>query len=360
MNRPRVLAVPQARAYSRNSGIGRVLLSLQDAWRSQVRVREAHFRSFNLPLLRNLPYGVAGVEGSDILFLPQLTGSSALRIPPRVPSLVVVHDIGVVDCPEDRQDLGTLTYHTLKCHFLSLRFASHIVAVSHFTRERLLEHLPGLEKRVSVIPNAVDDSFFAVTCSREEAFGTVQRQVGQLLQRPLLLYVGSELPRKNLGLLLQVLKQTQATWPQAQLLKVGRAGGEKPRQQTLAAMAQLGLTEGEDVIFLQDLDDAALACAYRCADVFVSSSLYEGFGLPAAEAIAAGTPVVTTAAGSFPEIVAGAGMSVAPEVAPFTQAVLKTLGRTSKPKHHQAGSTWRQSAEQYLELMDRLIIEHAR
>lgn len=351
-----MLAVPKLSAYTKNSGIGRVLRNLQNGWNGRVQCQEARFKFFNLPVLRNIPYGVAATEGSDLVFLPQLTGTSALATT-KMPSLVVVHDIGVIDCPEDKQDMDWSTLQIVKNHLRSLHFASHIVAVSHFTRARLIEHLPRLEGKISVMPNAVDDTFWTFQLGRDEALSAVQRHLGTTLKSPLLIYVGSEIPRKNMRLLLKVLKRTQEAWPQAQLLKVGRAGGETYRRQTLAAMAELDLEAGRDVIFLQDIDDGLLACAYTCADVFVSASLYEGFGLPAAEAAAVGLPVVTSNRGSFPEIVAGSGCVVEPQEGSFVEAVLKTLEESSphRRQERQASQSWSRSAERYLDIIDRLI-----
>src|SRR5207249_8318392 len=118
---------------------------------------------------------------------------------------------------------------------------------------------------------------------------------------PLLIYVGSEIPRKNMALLLRVFRQVKNRHPAARLLKVGGAGHPRWRAATLRLAGELNLQIGEDLLILDRIDDALLADAYRAADVFVSASLYEGFGLPALEALALGTPVVVTDCGAFPE-----------------------------------------------------------
>jgi glycosyltransferase involved in cell wall biosynthesis len=340
-----------------SSGIGRVLVNLQRVWADRVQCQQASLRTLDLPICRNLPFGVAVPKGSDLIFLPQLTGTSALRGTHTHRSLVVVHDIGIIDCPEDAQALDGLTRWVLREHLRSLRFASHIVTVSHFTRSRLLEHFPQLESKTSVIPNAVDDAFLSCRVGRDEAEASVKALIEGELRRPRLVYVGSEIPRKNIGLLLEVLKRIQTQWPEAQLLKVGRAGSELDRQRTLTKMKHLGLEAGKDVIFLQNIGDLTLACAYRSADLFVSASLYEGFGLPAAEALALGLPVVTTHMGSFPEIVGDAGYLVAPAAKSFSEAVLGVLERA--PRNAQPAPytfhSWKRSAESYLDLIEQLV-----
>ena len=361
MKRPYLLAVPGLSNYRWESGIGRVLVNLQRTWAERVQCQDALLQHLALPVMRNIPLGVAAPEGSDIIFLPQLTGASALISAHRYRSLVVVHDIGVIDCPEDIRALDWLTRQVLGLHLRSLRFASQIVTVSHFTRARLLEHLPQLEGKTSVIPNAVNDAFLNCRIGRAEAEATVQERVkshpGSKVRRPRLIYVGTETPRKNVGLLLEVLKRVQAQWPEAQLLKVGRAGNDADRKRTLAKMQLLGLEVGKDVLFLQDIDDHELACAYQSADLFASTSLYEGFGLPAAEALALGVPVVTTNMGSFPEIVGDAGHLVAPAAVPFSEAVLEVLERAPQRVRQTPKATysWKHSAEAYLELIEKLV-----
>lgn len=352
---PLIALVPELHTFSPQTGIGRVLHSLHAAWGTQVDLLPTKLVSLNLPLLRNFPYGVEVHNTGHIVLLPRLTGAQALRNTGRLPSVAIVHDIGVVDFAGDRVGTDWFTLRSALQSFYGLRYASRIISDSAFTEQRLLHYLPKLADRVSVVHAGVNDTFLFYSRSQAEARQRVEQITGTL-RSPLLAYVGSEIPRKNIGLLLEVLATLRHTYPDVQLLKVGAPGHPRWRQKTLATMAQLGLQPGRDVVFLEGINDELLADAYRAADVFVSTSLYEGFGLPALEAMAVGTPVVVTNRGSFPEIVGNLGKAVEPARDAFAQAVAQTLGTKHASTLEQARKraahySWERAAEQYLSIL---------
>ncbi len=194
--------------------------------------------------------------------------------------------------------------------------------------------------------------------TREKCVGSV---AGSPLGRPLLIYTGTEITRKNMPLLLQVLGAVRVRYPDAQLLKAGHAGSGAARARTLALAHDMGLIPGKDVLFLDRLDDNLLAAAYRAADVFVTASLYEGFGLPALESMAAGTPVVVTDRGSMPEMVAGCGWTVEPHADAFAEAIGEAIehgrepGRVARGVARAAQFAQSQIAERYLHAMRQVV-----
>lgn len=373
-----VAAVPELDSYRTQTGIGRVLHNLSLCWDGRVALASAQWEVRRLPLLRremplvrNLPYAVRAPAEADLVFLPRLTGAEALADTHGLPSVVIVHDIGVADCALDREGMNWLTYRTILRSFHGLRHATRIIAVSEFTRNRLVAHLPDVAARVTVIPNAVAPVFYEGAMSQDEARMAVAARVGVELGAPLLLSVGSETPRKNVPLLLHVFRQIKDRYPRAQLLKVGRAGGSTWRARTVAAAQAYDLAMGRDVVILEDIDDAALATVYRAADVFMSTSLYEGFGLPAAEALAVGTPVVVTNRTAYPETVAEAAIPepgqpamarlVEPEVCAFVAAVLDTLADSAARERNARGAaparrfTLKDAADGYLRVMAQAV-----
>lgn len=114
-----------------------------------------------------------------------------------------------------------------------------------------------------------------------------------------LFYAGGFDPAKNVPFLFRALALVRD--PLAVLFVAGDAGSA--HGQLLAEVSRAG-AEGR-VFWLGRLSEAALAAAYRAADLFVSSSLYEGFGLPPLEAMACGCPVVALSAGTVPEVLGG-------------------------------------------------------
>src|SRR4051794_38697301 len=111
---PVVAAIPELGTYCVQTGIGRVLHSLREHWGAQVRTIDASFGTLPLPLLRNTPFAVRAAGQADLVLLPKLTGAQALRDTANLPSVAIVHDIGVVDFPGDRAGMGRFTYWSIR------------------------------------------------------------------------------------------------------------------------------------------------------------------------------------------------------------------------------------------------------
>jgi glycosyltransferase involved in cell wall biosynthesis len=354
------LAVPELRTYTPTSGIGRVFTSLCDAWGNRIRLVPAAFAASSLPVLRNIPYGIRVSELADLVFLPKMTGAQALRNTSGLPSMVLIHDVGIIDelC-NDRQMMDWFSYQSVRASFFGLRYARHIITTSQFTYSRLVHYLPEVSERVNVIHSGVNELLRNYERSQIEARNILAQKVKYSLHSPLLIYVGTELPRKNITLLLRAFAQIIQHFPGAQLLKVGGAGGQQWRNNTCRCIRELGLTIGKDVVFLENINDELLATAYRSADVFVSASLYEGFGLPALEAMAVGMPVVVTNCGAFPEVVGDAGWVVEPSVDSFVVAIEAALagGHEAGVKARARASrfAWMQAANNYVDLIESLM-----
>jgi len=195
--------------------------------------------------------------------------------------------------------------------------ARRIVTVSAFSRDELVALLGADPARVTVVAGGVGERF-TPAADPEPA----RRAHG--LVRPYVLCVASHTARKNLAALV----------PAARELAVGGvdlvvAGGHRPqlaRERGLEALRLLG-----------HVDDALLPGLYAGAEAFVLPSLYEGFGLPVLEAMAAGTPVVTTCAGALPETAGGAARLV-DDPAGIAPALTALLGDPAAREHlRQAG-----------------------
>lgn len=349
------VSVPDLNAYTPKSGIGRVFHSLRAEWEDRVRLVPADLLAPALPVLRNFPTGVRMRDRADVVLLPKLTGAQALRDTSGIPGIVLVHDIGIVDFPGDVEGVDWLTRRSVSQSFRGLRYASTIVVVSEFTSRRLAHFLPDVADRIVVIHSGVGATFLEHPHSQAAARASVEYRVGRSLVSPLLIYVGSELPRKNIDLLLRVFKQILFRYPNARLLKVGRAGHARWRERTLRTARDLGLNVGSDILIVEDVDDVALADCYRAADVFVSTSHYEGFGLPALEAMAIGTPVVVCNRGALPEVVGDAGWVVEPTVDAFVEAIADAIlgsneRRVVNAKVRASSFTWSRAAKKYLDV----------
>ena len=179
-----------------------------------------------------------------------------------------------------------------------------IVTVSEASAGDIVRHLGVQRDRITVVPNGVD-----------RAFGP-QPQVERLFNR-LVTTASADVPLKGLRFLLEAFAALDR--PELELVVVGKLR-EGP---TADLVERLGL--GDRLRFVSGLTDAELAALFASATVAVTPSLYEGFGLPAAEAMACGAPVVVTDGGALPEVVGEAGVVVPAGDTPALAAAVAAL-----------------------------------
>ncbi len=185
---------------------------------------------------------------------------------------------------------------------VSAAVADRIIAVSQATKDDVVKHLAVDPARVTVVPLAVDDSFRPLPRPEIEA---ALAPLG-LVPGGYWLFLGTREPRKNLGRLLDaVIAAGDEVGP---LVLAGADGwGTDDLRPRIAGLARQGRVRSLGYV------PAALRPPLLCgARVFVYPSLYEGFGLPPLEAMACGTPVVTSNVSALPETVGDAALLVDP------------------------------------------------
>jgi len=186
----------------------------------------------------------------------------------------------------------------LKLDIRGIKRASHIIAISQATRNDLITYLKIPDDRISVIYSGIDHSLFKPYKVR-------------ILDKPYIIYVGSERPRKNLDRLFEAFARLRKEFPELLLVKVGVAGRAREyRQEIMRKLDRLRITQA--VIFVEYVSELDLAYYYSSAALLAYPSLYEGFGFPPLEAMACGCPVVTSNTSSLPEVVGEAGIMFNP------------------------------------------------
>lgn len=193
----------------------------------------------------------------------------------------------------------------------ALRRADHIFAVSQASRRELARNFSVPEEKISVIYNAVDERLLKEALPRD-ADRILERHA---VNSPYVLYAGNIKPQKNLPRLIEafaVVKEELRDHPELGGLKLLVIGEALTRHADLRrAVARVRLRE--DVRFLGFVPQPVLRVFYARARAFLFPSLYEGFGLPPLEAMAHGTPVLTSNVSSLPEVFSDAALLVNPE-----------------------------------------------
>jgi glycosyltransferase involved in cell wall biosynthesis len=279
--------------------------------------------------------------------------SPDFALPPvrRAHTVLTVHDLSFMRVPECSPP--SLRTYLLRAVPSSVRRADLVLADSESTRSDVIELLGVSPDRVRVIYPGVDEGFQRVRDT--QVLAAVRRRY-QLPER-FVLSVGTLQPRKNLNRLVEAYAQARMDTD----VKLVIAGGTGWLYEGIfRRVEELGL-QG-DVYFPGYVVDEHLPALYTLADLFVFPSLYEGFGLPPLEAMACGTPVVTSNVSSLPEVVGDAALMVDPrDVVALANAMVQVLGdpclRSGMVQRGLAqaqGFTWLRAAQELLRLYHEL------
>lgn len=288
-------------------------------------------------------------HAADILHIPYM------RMAPLVPCnyLITVHDVADFIYDPKRGFKQSLRWRMVQ---RALARAHRILAVSNATK-RDLENLFAIPSgRITVVENAIDERFIQ-SSRREERLLVLERyQVND----PFLLYVGSAKPQKNVTRLIEafaVIKSELREHPVYRNLRLLIIGDEISEHSDLRRAVARTRMQNE-VRFLGFVPVETLRVFYQAAEVFVFPSLHEGFGLPPLEAMAQGTPVVTSNVSSLPEIVGDAAVMVNPEnvfeiARGISQVLLNEELREQlriRGRAHLERFSWERSVNQVLEI----------
>ncbi|MGA9472903.1 MAG: glycosyltransferase family 1 protein [Terriglobales bacterium] len=193
-----------------------------------------------------------------------------------------------------------------------LRGAARVMAVSQFTKSEIEKLLAIPDARIEVVYNAIDERFLHGHATEADRQLIAERYQ---VNYPFLLYAGAIRPHKNVVRIIEAfsaLKSELAKERRFADLKLIIIGDDLSNNPRLRRTVVSGGVQN-DVRFLGFVPIEVLRIFYDVAKIFVFPSLYEGFGLPPLEAMAHGTPVVTSNTSSLPEVVGNAALMVNPE-----------------------------------------------
>ena len=224
------------------------------------------------------------------------------------------------------------------------RAAAAVIAISEVTRQDAIREYGVRPDRAVTIYPGIDPLFFGT--------GSAETRTTGKGEEPRLVFPGAPVSRKNLDLVLRAMAEAPPSSPlgRACLQITGAAAGSFPAHRE--RIAQMGL--GRRVEWLGQVPAEQMPSVMRSADVCVYPSLYEGFGFPPLEAMAAGTPVVASTASCLPEILGDAALLVDPaDLQAFSTAVQSVLNDPAARdrlieagRKRARGFTWERCAEE--------------
>ena len=319
------------------------------SWPDRVRLRPIPMSDRHLALLwqrLRIPLPVEWLTGDiDIYHSPDF----CLAPVRRARTVLTVHDLSFMRHPECSPP--QLLSYLMDAVPRSVRRADVVLADSESTRNDITELMGLPAERVRVLYAGVEPRFQPQ--GHPELERSTLAKYG--IQRPYILSVGTLQPRKNYPRLIQAFDQLRRAHDVPhQLVIVGGKGWLFDEiEETIDA---LGL--GEHVLLAGFAADGDLPTLYRAADVFSFVSIYEGFGIPVLEAMACGTPVVTSAVSSLPEVSGEAALTVTPtDVEALADALWRLLSdqELRDSLRHQGfsqarGFSWGRSAERLTDI----------
>ena len=247
----------------------------------------------------NAPLKLKFIKELDLVHDPYEIGPLSFKMPFK--KVMTIHDLTPIIFPH-AFGLPIVLLHKLLLT-RTLKTADKIITDSNSTKNDLINYFNIPEEKIRVILLAADEKFKPL--SNKEIKEAKQKYN---LNFPFILYVGTLEPRKNIPSLIKAFYKLKKKNLQYKLVIAGKKGWKY--KEIFETIDKLNLQS--DVVFTGYVPDEDLPALYNAADLFVYPSVYEGFGLPPLEAMACGTPVITSNTSSLPEVVGDAGIMVDP------------------------------------------------
>jgi glycosyltransferase involved in cell wall biosynthesis len=276
-----------------------------------------------------------------------------------MPTIVTIHHPITVDQQEDYKAAKTIYqkyrvfrwYSFIRMQMRVARRFSHIITVSEFTKKDIAKEFSLDERKFRVVHNGINNEFFYLV------------QNGPRPDNSIIVTNSADTPLKGLNFLLEAIAEIR----EKQSVRLTVIG--EPKKNGIIEKLVAKLKISDIVHFTGRIANEDFAAYYAKSTIAVVPSLYEGFGIPAAEAMACGVPLITTSGGALPEVVGDAGIIVPPaNTSALSKAIIHLLNHPDeRKKYARAGLarvnsvfSWTKAAEEVVDVYREAMNGHRR
>ena len=275
----------------------------------------------------------------ELLFEP--ANIAPIFVPKSKKQVVTIHDIAFITFPDSFSKVFRRYYQYVIPKVI--KRADKIITVSNFTKSEILKFYPFAKDKIEVIYLGVDEKF----------------RVLDIKKQNYILYVGSINKRKNF---ISVLKTFMYLDIDYKLIMVGNFSNNFTLDEISKKLIKKA-KQSDKIEFRENVSDEELIKLYNLAKLFIYPSFYEGFGLPVAEAMACGTPVITSNVSSLPEVGGDAVVYVDPNnIEDIKEKIIMILNDEDLQKQMIENGlkrakefTWEKSAKKHMEVFQKVL-----
>jgi len=289
--------------------------------------------------------------GVDVFWQPHINFislSSACR------KVLTIHDLSFLRYPEFFNLRKNLWHYIINAKKLVSGF-DKIIAVSENTKKDIIELCEVDKAKIAVIYSGVEERYKLRDISSEES-GKIRKKYG--LPARFILYLGNLEPRKNINGIIKAYERLREGHKYLNNVKLVIAGHRSWKSGSIIKEREKSKYK-DSINFLGYIGSQDKIVLYRLAEIFVFPSFYEGFGFPALEAMASGTPLVLSYASSLPEITNKSGIYVNPyNTKEIAEAMARILEDNNlRDNYIKAGKaqadifSWQSAAKEYLKIL---------
>lgn len=277
----------------------------------------------------------------DLLFCP--ANIAPFFVPKTKKMVVTLHDVAFISYPDSFSSFFKSYYQWLVPKVIYR--ADRIITVSQASKKEILKYYPQAKNKIEVISLGLDHNFHLLP---------------NIEKKNQILYVGSLNTRKNF---ISVIKAfAQLPYDHYRLVMVGNFSSNF-HLDTITQDVLEKAKQNPNITFISNISNNELALLYNESKLFIFPSFYEGFGLPPLEAMACGTPVITSNLSSMPEVCGDAAMYVDPHnVEDIVQKIQTILNNevlqqklTHKGLEHIKQFTWEKAANEHINVFKEIL-----